>query len=81
MLSRIQSDVVRNQLAAYLREQRHCPQCRHLRVLKGYHEMSFRSAFGDVGIKGPRWLQCACEGNTQKSYSPAVFAIDPPHGA
>jgi hypothetical protein len=50
---------------------RPCPCCRRPRTLKGYHPLRFRSAFGDLELRSPRWYECACEGRpAQATFSP-----------
>jgi hypothetical protein len=61
ILSGLQEQLVRQQLAQYLCEHRSCPCCHRLRTLKGYHPLRFRSAFGDIELRSPRWYRCACE--------------------
>jgi hypothetical protein len=38
ILSGLQEQLVRQQLAGYLNDHRRCPCCHRLRVLKGYHQ-------------------------------------------
>jgi hypothetical protein len=44
ILSGLQEQLVRQQLAEYLHDHRPCPCCHRLRAVKGYHPMRFRSA-------------------------------------
>ena len=46
ILSGLQEQLVRQQLAEYLHEHRSCPGCHRLRAIKGYHPLRFRSALG-----------------------------------
>jgi hypothetical protein len=70
ILSGLQEQLVRQQLAGYLNGHRRCPCCHRLRVLKGYHPLRFRSAFGDINLQSPRWYRCACEErSTHATYS------------
>ena len=52
--------LIRQQLAEYLEARRPCPDCRQLRTIKGYHRRRFRSAFGDLSLRSPRWCRCEC---------------------
>jgi hypothetical protein len=66
----LQDQLVRQQLAEHLQRHRACPCCHRPRTIKGYHPLRFRSAFGDLKLRSPRWLRCACEDPTAPaSYS------------
>jgi len=62
VLSGLQAHLVRHQVADYLATHRACPTCHRLRASKGYHPLRFRTAFGDIELRSPRWHRCACEG-------------------
>ena len=49
----LQEQLVREQLAKHLQSHRPCPSCRRPRNIKGYHSLRFRSAFGDLRLRGP----------------------------
>ena len=71
ILSGLQEQLVRHQLAGHLERHRPCPCCHRLRTIKGYHPLRFRSAFGDLELRSPRWYECACEGRpAQATFSP-----------
>jgi len=71
VLSGLQEQLVRFQLAEHLENHRSCPTCCRPRGIKGYHPLRFRTAFGDVQLRSPRWHRCACEAHTgEMSYSP-----------
>jgi hypothetical protein len=81
ILQGLQEQLVRQQLAGYLDAHRPCPCCHRLRAIKGYHRLRFRSAFGDIELRSPRWCRCACEErSTQATYS-ALNAILTMHTA
>jgi len=70
ILSGLQEQLVRQQLAEYLDGHRPCPSCHRARTIKGYHPLRFRSAYGDIELRSPRWFRCACEEpSTQATYS------------
>jgi len=66
----LRQQVGRAQLARYLCEHRTCEQCGRSRAVKGYHALRFRTAFGDLALRSPRWIRCACE----SAGSPASFS-------
>jgi hypothetical protein len=61
VLNGLQEQLVRQQLADHLASRRPCPHYHRPRTLKGYHPLRFRSAFGDIELRSPRWYWCACE--------------------
>jgi hypothetical protein len=61
ILHGLQEQLIRQQLVGYLDAHRPCPCCHRLRAIKGYHPLRFRSAFGDLELRSPRWCRCACE--------------------
>ena len=61
ILTRLQDQLVRQQLAEHLERTRACPSCHRAPSIKGYHPLRFRSAFGDLRLRSPRWMRCSCE--------------------
>jgi Plasmid pRiA4b ORF-3-like protein len=71
ILSGLQGQLVSQQLADHLRRQRPCPCCHRPRTIKGYHPLRFRSPFGDMELRSPRWYECDCEGRpAEATFSP-----------
>ena len=60
ILNGLQERLVRQQLAEHLDRHRACPDCHRPRMIKGYHPLRFRSAFGDLMLRSPRWMRCSC---------------------
>jgi len=61
ILNALQEQLVRQQLTEHLQSHRACPDCHRPRTIKGYHPLRFRSAFGDLKLRSPRWMRCSCE--------------------
>jgi hypothetical protein len=70
ILQGLQENLVRQQLAEFLAAERPCPHCQRSRAIKGYHPLRFRSAYGDVSLRSPRWHRCECERSTEATYCP-----------
>jgi hypothetical protein len=71
ILGRLQQAVVREQLAGYLIDHRTCPHCERPRTIKGYHPLRFRTAFGDISLRSPRWHRCrCCEQSRENTFCP-----------
>ena len=81
VLGRLQEEVVRNQLARHLETNRSCCACDRQRAVKGYHPLRFRTAFGDISLRSPRWHACGCEGKPEKATFSPLNAILTTHTA
>ncbi|KIE04359.1 hypothetical protein NF27_IK00050, partial [Candidatus Jidaibacter acanthamoeba] len=47
-----------------------CSCCNKKLSLKGYHPLVYRTLFGKISIKSPKFYQCSCKSNKQISFSP-----------
>ena len=70
VLKAIQEVMVEKPLTAYVERQRHCPDCGALRPSKGHHEVTLRTAFGNLTVNSPRFYHCACRPGPEKTFSP-----------
>jgi hypothetical protein len=70
ILKAIQQVMVEKPLSAYVERQRHCPECGGLRTSKGHHDMTLRTAFGNLTVKSPRLHHCTCSSAPAKTFSP-----------
>jgi hypothetical protein len=70
ILRGLEQNAVRHQLAEYLAGKRSCPHCQRSRAIKGYHPLRFRSVYGDVSLRSPRWHRCECERSAEATYCP-----------
>ena len=58
LLAAIQAKVVARRVTDYLETQRPCPRCGQVRGLNGSHPVRFRTLFGDLELRSPRWNHC-----------------------
>lgn len=70
ILGKLQQTLVRQQLEHYLADRRACPHCGRPRTIKGYHPLRFRTAFGDIALRSPRWHRCRCEQCREATFCP-----------
>ena len=68
VLARLQTEIVTRQIERLSARERPCP-CGAKRIVKDYHDVRYRSLFGDVVTRIPRWRACAC---TAKSDDPSL---------
>ena len=61
-LAQLQTQVVAAQIAAINARHKACPECQSPRRTKDYHQVNFRSLFGNVRVGVPRFepLKCEC---------------------
>lgn len=70
ILKAIQEVLVKEQIAGYLRQQRHCPQCAKNRKSKGARRITLRTLFGSIAVASPRLHSCLCQVETTSTFSP-----------
>ncbi|WP_213956925.1 hypothetical protein [Variovorax sp. dw_954] len=59
-LAQLQARIVTRQVELMSASQRRCELCGLNRDLKDYHDVHYRSLFGGVVVRVPRWQRCAC---------------------
>jgi hypothetical protein len=80
ILTRLQTEIVEQQLTRLSNRQRVSLHCGQARKLKDFHEIHYCSLFGEVATRVPRWRACACctdaviakKGNRQRWVSQAT---------
>jgi hypothetical protein len=80
ILKAIQAVMVEKPLAVCVERQRHCPDCRAPRPSKGQHDVTLRTAFGNLIVNSPRFHHCACHPRQGKTFSPLAELL-PEHTA
>jgi len=70
VLQEMQQILVAHQTAAYVADQQKCPDCGVERKHKGTHELVYRTLFGKLKIKSPRFYTCLCQQRETRSSSP-----------
>ncbi len=79
VLQHLQEAVVKQQVEAYLDQQRACPHCGKKRRLKQSKPVPFRTLFGRVEVSNPRWWQCNCRPCPPCQPQTSKSDIDEPH--
>lgn len=62
LTARIQRAMVAEQFAAGAKARGICTHCGAGRPVKDYHGARFRSLYGDIDLRVPRWRPCGCPG-------------------
>lgn len=70
LLARVQAVMVTQQVAAYVEPQRICRECGKRCSAKGEHELVYRTLFGQLKLRSPRFRTCTCQAVEQRSVSP-----------
>lgn len=70
VLGYLQCRIVERQAATYAECHRACEHCGKARRRKGSTTITFRTLFGNVELKSPRFYQCRCQEHESKTFSP-----------
>jgi hypothetical protein len=70
VLHEVQQILVAHHTAAYVADQRKCPDCGAERKRKGTHELVYRTLFGKFKVESPRFYTCPCRKRETRSISP-----------
>lgn len=70
ILKSIQERIVVNQTDKYVETHKSCPDCGKKRRKKGKYPIVFRTLFGDLSLSSPRFYNCSCKEQRQKTFSP-----------
>jgi hypothetical protein len=70
ILQQTQQCMVDFQAAEYQRQCEDCPHCGRHRPQKGRHEIVVRTLFGKMKLRSLRLYRCACEAESEQSFSP-----------
>ena len=70
LLANVQANLVKEQTAEYVEQQRRCPLCGKVRGQKGQRDIVFHSLFGKMEIPSPRLYTCSCQPQEKGSFSP-----------
>ncbi|WP_213957568.1 hypothetical protein [Variovorax sp. dw_954] len=69
LLARLQDQIVTRQVQSLSAAERRCEVCGSNRSIKDYHDVQYRSLFGSVAVKVPRWRKCECTAATRQRRS------------
>lgn len=75
ILKKIQEGMVQEQVNDALLRLRCCPDCGQVRHGRGHHDVTVRTAFGNVKLKSPRLGHCPCQPHVEKSFSPLQMLL------
>lgn len=70
VLQGLQQTMVEQQSAEYLAQQAGCTQCLKKRLVKGSHEIVYRTLFGKLHLTSPRMYHCSCQQHANRTFSP-----------
>ena len=75
ILGKLQQTLVKQQVAAYIEQQTDCSHCGEPHRRNGRHHLTYRTLFGKLKLKSPRFYTCACQPQQQKSFSPLIALL------
>lgn len=70
ILGALQQHVLERQAAIFVDERRCCLGCGRRLGLKGRHNITFRTLFGDIDLDSPRLRRCRCSPEDTVTFSP-----------
>jgi hypothetical protein len=70
ILAGIQKTLVSQQVEQFSKQNQHCPVCSDAYAKKGEHKLVYRTLFGKLNLKSPRFYHCRCQKAKTKSFSP-----------
>lgn len=70
ILGTLQRHVLERQAATFVEARRCCPECGRRLGLKGHHNITYRTLFGDVALGSPRLRRCHCASEETTTFSP-----------
>lgn len=73
LTSEAQKKIIEQQVMIYIQQEKYCKTCGRSRHLKGYHKLTYRTLFGQLHLKSPRFWNCegCISGNGKNSsFSP-----------
>ena len=75
ILQNVQSELAQQQVEKHVREHRTCMDCHKYQETKDHHKMVYRTLFGKLTLKSPRFYACPCKKRTKKSISPLAAVL------
>jgi hypothetical protein len=66
----IQKKMVDHQIKNFASQHRFCSCCGAVLSIKGYNSLIYRTLFGKLHLKSPRFEVCKCQPQVQSSFSP-----------
>lgn len=73
ILGQLQQQIVTLQTNRYIEKHRRCSGCSKTLRKKGSYPIAYRTLFGDLKLKSPRFYHCSCTNFTEKSTAKKLF--------
>ena len=80
LLKALQHKIVEAQTEAFCAPKSVCQGCQRRLRCKGAHAIRYRTVFGDITARSPRYYRCRCKGLRPKTFSPLADLL-PDHTA
>jgi len=80
LLKALQHKIVEAQTEAFCAPKSVCQGCQRRLRCKGAHAIRYRTVFGDITARSPRYYRCRCKGLRPKTFSPLTDLL-PDHTA
>ncbi len=70
LLTNLQESMITHQINEYIEQESHCSHCHSKFSKKDSKEIVFRSLFGKLKLRSPRFYSCSCSPDNKRSFSP-----------
>ena len=70
ILAGIQNVLATEQVKEYVEQHSHCPECRIEYLHKDQPKIVYRTLFGKLTLKSPRFFNCTCQPSKSNTFSP-----------
>jgi len=72
ILQNLQKTVVEEQINKSLQSHSHCSQCQSSLRIKDGRRVKYRTLYGTLDVKNPRYYLCKCQGSARQSFTPLL---------
>lgn len=75
LLGTFQKAMIKQQIEAYISQNDTCPHCNCAYRRNGEHHITYRTLFGKMRLRSPRYYTCRCQLQVKKSFSPIAHFL------
>lgn len=70
ILNKLQKTIIDNQIDENIEQNNCCKHCGQKLKIKDNNIITYRTLFGKIDVKSPRYKKCDCSSSEKKSFSP-----------
>lgn len=73
--SKVQEIMVAHQITDFVSHNRFCVCCGVILPIKGYHPLVYKTLFGKICLRSPRFFSCSCQSQKSSTFSPLAYIL------